>query len=60
MKTIWKYPFSFPAEGSFSLNVPRGALPRAFADQQGELTVWLEVDTERPVEPKQFYLRGTG
>ncbi|MBA7689651.1 hypothetical protein ES703_98159 [subsurface metagenome] len=59
MKTIYKYPI--PAEtNQFAITMPRGARVLSFQIQHGVPCIWALVDTEEPVEAKNFYLVGTG
>ena len=58
MITIWKYPITIADD--VQIEMPRGALPRFFSVEQGEPTLWAEVDTDQSLQPKQFKLIGTG
>jgi len=57
MKTIWKFPIPFPAG---TLSMPAKA--RIVSVQmQGEIpTLWAEVNTDAPIEKREFVIYGTG
>ncbi len=55
MTTIWKFPVHQ------KIQVPKGGIP-VFAglDPQSELSVWIEVETEKETEERAFSVFGTG
>lgn len=53
MKTIYKYPAGI-------LNLPKGAIVRKAGMQGGVVTLWVEVDTDNPLEERHFVSYGTG
>lgn len=59
MKTIHKYPIPEITREP-AINMPRGAQVLSFQVQRGEPCIWALVDTDEPVEAKEFYLVGTG
>lgn len=59
MRTVYKYPMELT--DITSVSVPMGALIRDVGiDWEGRLCVWLEVDTENPMELLRFRVAGTG
>lgn len=58
MLTVHKYPIELTDR--FAVNMPRDATCLYVATQQGVPQVWARVDTNSPIEFRQFYLRGTG
>jgi hypothetical protein len=63
MRTIhkWQLPLERTAGAPRCvLEMPRGAMHRAFAEQHGVLCLWAEVDTEQPTEKRVFEIYGTG
>jgi hypothetical protein len=58
MLSIWKYPI--PVQDSFSVDMPEGATVLSVNVQRGTPCMWVLVDPERVMAPKQFLLRGTG
>lgn len=59
MKTIYKYPIPEVTD-QVAITMPRGAQVLSFQVQRGVPCIWALVDTEEPVEAKNFYLVGTG
>jgi hypothetical protein len=57
-KTIWK--FAFPIVGQFTLDLPRGARVLHTELQQGQATLWAEVDPDAPTVPFHFAIVATG
>ena len=58
MKTIWKFQILFLIKGN--LTMPEKA-KIVSVQMQGEIpTLWAEVDTDAPVEKRQFVFYGTG
>ncbi len=55
---IFKYPVQM--KDRFTLLMPDGAQPISVQMQHGEPQVWAIVNTDAPLTPRQFYLRGTG
>lgn len=58
MRTIHKWVLS-PATG-FVVEAHAGAKVLKVGDQDLKLTVWAEVDTDRPIVKRHFYVVGTG
>lgn len=59
MKTIYKY--KLPIEAEVTLSIPGGGgNVLHVADQDGDLTIWIEVDTEQPNKDHKFRVVGTG
>lgn len=59
MDTIYKY--QLPNQGKVALTIPGGGGDvRMVAAQNGNLCVWLEVDTERTPDERIFHVVGTG
>lgn len=56
--TVWKFPMAEP--GRNRLSMPRGAMVRAVGNQNGGPNLWAEVDTEQPLEDRDFMVVGTG
>lgn len=59
MKAVFKYPLESGFKGQV-IYVPACATFRHFADQDGVLTVWLEVDTENDKVKRSYQIFGTG
>lgn len=57
MKTIFKYAI---ISHQFSLHLPRGAVVRHFAMQNGQQCLWVEQDTDKPKVEREFLIFGTG
>ena len=53
MRTIYKYPIGHN-------HIPKGAIFRHAAIQDGNLYVWFEVETENPTKPTIIRFTGTG
>lgn len=53
MITVYKY-------GEGVVNMPKGAIVRKAAMQNGRVTLWAEVDTSQPLEARTFVTYGTG
>lgn len=58
MTVIHKYPLELTDE--FLIEAPALAQWRCVASQNGRLTVWAEVDPERPTIGYMFHIYGTG
>ena len=59
MKTIYKYTLAIEAEQT--LHIPGGGgHVLHVGEQNGELCVWLLVDTAKPEKPRRFSVVGTG
>lgn len=57
-KTVYKYPL--PMIDEVHVDMPRGARVLKVGVQNGEPFVWALVDTEAPMSPLRFSIRGTG
>lgn len=57
-ETIYKYPV--PLEDRFELELPPRAGVVHFAEQDGEVFVWVRLNPEARKETRTFYVRGTG
>lgn len=53
MKTVYKYTTGI-------VNMPKGAIVRKAAMQDGQVQLWAEVDTDNPLEQRHFVSYGTG
>ena len=61
MKTIWRYEIlGRDLDDTVTISMPRGAVPFAAALKNGEPNIWVAVDDQRPLEPQEIYIRGTG
>lgn len=58
MITVYKYPMKIT--GKQTIQMPEDSLTILVAEQNGTLCMWAEVDTESPLEEKEFYIYGTG
>lgn len=58
MRTIYKYPIPFLED--FTIDLPKGAEVIRVDNVDGHLFIWAVVDTEAPMEPRQFHGRKTG
>lgn len=58
MQTVYKY--SVPLGRTTSVNLPQGAKVLKFGAQHGALVLWAEVNSEAPLHPAHFEVRGTG
>lgn len=59
MKTIYKYKLAIEPEQV--LHIPGGRNNCLMvAEQDGELTIWFEVDTNQPATPRTLHIAGTG
>lgn len=58
MNVIWKYPLRGNRVGV--IQMPIGAVVRYFDVQNGEPTMWVEVDPNALSEPRRFDVYGTG
>lgn len=58
MRTIWKFPLYLTDEQIVSM--PSGAEILTVQLQGNVLTVWAVVNSEKSLEEKAFYIRGTG
>ena len=58
MKRIFKYALALGEVGLVWL--PHGGVVRHFAEQNGQLTIWVEVDPEGKQELRRFTIIGTG
>ena len=59
MTTVWKFPFEITDE--FTLNMPLNAGIVLVAVQPGVgPCIWATVDTELPIDRRQFRITGTG
>lgn len=58
MRAIWKYPLDVTDQQT--VGMPAAAQVLSVADQAGALTVWALVDTEAAIEPRRFWIVGTG
>lgn len=62
MRTIWKFPLQLQGRGRQSVTVlmPQGAEIVMVDTQQAQLSLWADVDTTAPREPREFLVVGTG
>jgi len=58
METIHKY--ALQRISYQAVQIPEGSGFLKFAEQDGVLTVWMEVDKDRPLRPQEFMVVGTG
>ncbi|WLJ71153.1 hypothetical protein [Sphingomonas phage Carli] len=63
MRTIHKFPFK--VNDTVTLEMPRGAMilkvgKEASSIVNGNLCLWAMVDTEKPLERRALFVRGTG
>jgi hypothetical protein len=59
MKTVWKY--KIPDQTCLEVELPLGSYPLWGHIQDGEVTMWVEVDKENPEKKiRKFYVYGTG
>lgn len=59
MRSIWKYSLGTTL-GSVALGLPSGAIIRHFAVQNGDYTIWAEVDGGAPLVTRRFLILPTG
>jgi hypothetical protein len=61
MKTVWKYKVE---PGSFSVMIPTGGTVLSVAYRHGDgdpgAFLWVIVDTDKPLERREFIAMGTG
>lgn len=57
MRQVWKYSLPEPKR---STGMPTGAKVVNFANQNGELVFWAEVDTQQADEMRHFAVYNTG
>lgn len=55
---VWK--FTIPIDDAFEISMPIGAELLCVREQDNRGQLWARVVPERPVEPRRFFLRGTG
>lgn len=58
MRKIYKYVLTITDEQT--LRLPQGANFLTAQMQREQLCIWVEVDTDRPLEPCTFLIHGTG
>lgn len=58
MITVYKY--AIPASASFTLQLPESARVLTVQIQNFQPNIWVELDTDEPTKPRNFYVRGTG
>lgn len=59
MRTIYKYDFAFAGRKKFE--IPKGSILRHVGgDPNGRPALWFEVDTDQPMEHRDFECVGTG
>jgi hypothetical protein len=56
MRTVYKYPLKV----SEHIPIPKGGKILSVAEQNGEIFLWVEVDTTQEVEGRFFIVYGTG
>jgi len=59
MKTIYKYPLE-NTSGKYAISMPSEAEILYINAQRNVPCIWAMVDTEKPIETRQFRLYGTG
>ena len=59
MKTVWKYRLDL-LDGQQVIKMPKGAQVLSVDMQHDQPTLWAEVDSEAPMEPRYFQVHGTG
>ena len=59
MKTVHKFKLPMPSD-YFTIEMPRWAKILHVDTQQGIPVMWALVDTDQPMEPRQFRWAGTG
>ena len=57
MNTIYKYQLE---PGLTELDLPQGAHVLTAQAQNGNICLWVRVDTDKPSEPRNFKIFGTG
>jgi hypothetical protein len=57
-ETIYKY--AVPLTDTFELELPASVGYCLFAEQHGELCVWIRLDPDAPKQKRTFHVRGTG
>lgn len=60
MRIIYKYPIPLESFWEFTLELPAGAKILAIQNQNAFPMMWVEVRTEKPLEPRHFRIFGTG
>jgi hypothetical protein len=58
MRTVYKYQFQLADETI--LFMPRGSTFLHVGEQDGLVTIWALVDQSAELEPRKFYVYGTG
>ena len=58
MKSIFKYPLEIT--DVVDIEMPVGSIVCHVNTQRGKAFIWAEVDTNKPVEQRRFYVYGTG
>lgn len=58
MKIIYKYRITF--EHNQTILIPSGGKILHVDEQEGEIYIWIEVDTSNKVEERKFTVFGTG
>ncbi len=59
MRKIFKYKISV-AKYEFSMDLPVGAAIVKFAEQHGQLCIWVDVDVTKGNQKRDFYICGSG
>lgn len=65
MKTVWKYRLNFYKAVSIDFQMPKGAkIVHVASERTGSVesfvSLWVEVDTEAPLQKRSFIVVGTG
>lgn len=61
MKAIYKYSLKSGQAGAYvRVEMPEHAIVYAVREQRGEVCMWAEVDTERPLTVRLFQVFATG
>lgn len=60
MRTIHKYPLQLLPEGHTIYVLPADARVLRFAEQRGDLFMWVDLDTAAPKAQRAFRVFGTG
>jgi hypothetical protein len=60
MKAIHKFPLFGTPGSQIIMNMPAGAKLLTMQLQGGVPTIWAEVDTDNPMEPRKIATFGTG
>lgn len=58
MRTIYKY--RLEKSGANLIKMPIGAQPLHVGMQDNKVYIWMEVESEYPIESRQLWLYGTG